>query len=99
MFTLRRQLTALTLVAASVLSVPAIAETSPQDPLEKYLSYMLTQQMASVKAELMHEVTVEVAQTTYLAEPDIQQTSLLADISIQDLVRDNVVSEIHLKGE
>ena len=99
MFTLRRQLTALTLVAASVLSVPAMADTSSHNQLENYLGSLLNQQMTAVKAEVMNEVTVEVAQTTYLAEPEMTEETLVADVTIRDLNRNTAMSDSGIKGE
>lgn len=99
MFTLRRQLTALTLVAASVLSVPAMADTSPQAHLENYLGSLLSQQMSSVKADVMQQVTVEVAQTTYLAEPEIAEETLVAEVTIRELNRSTAMSDSNIKGE
>lgn len=85
MFTLRRQLTALTIVAATAFSASAMAAPSPQEQLQNYLTNMVSQQMTAVKTEIMSEVTQVIAQTTYQAEPDMNNATLVAKTSIRDL--------------
>lgn len=99
MFTLRRQFTALALVATSVLSVPAMAETSLQSQLQGYLSEMVEQQIDNVRTEILSEVTQLVANTTYQAEPEVAEETLVADIKIRDLKQEDAISFEDIKGE
>lgn len=99
MFTLRRQFTALALVATSFLSVPAMAETSLQSQLQGYLSEMVEQQVDNVRTEILSEVTQLVANTTYQAEPEEAEETLVADIKIRDLKQEDAMSSEDIKGE
>ena len=99
MFTLRRQLTALALVATSFLSVPVMAEKSLQSQLQGYLSEMVEQQIDNVRTEILSEVTQLVANTTYQAEPEEAEETLVADIKIRDLKQEDAMSSEDIKGE
>ena len=60
---------------------------------------MVEQQIDNVRTEILSEVTQLVANTTYQAEPEVAEETLVADIKIRDLKQEDAISFEDIKGE
>ena len=85
MFTLRRQITALTILASAALAAPSMAEQNTVIPLHQYLDAVVEQQIAQVRSDINLEVTHLIANATYKAEPEINEQTLIADVTVTDI--------------
>ncbi|MBU3020768.1 hypothetical protein [Aestuariibacter sp. A3R04] len=85
MFTLRRQITALTIAASAALSAPAMAEQNTHSPLHQYLNAVVSQHITDVRSEINVEVAQLIASATYNAEPEISEQILMAEITVTDI--------------